>query len=273
MSNTTSDKTPTPFKFGKNWAKFMPLIDEERVALAIGSLQSRLGMSRLDGLTFLDVGSGSGLFSLAARRMGAQVVSFDSDPDSVACTKWLRETHYPNDHAWSILSGSILDRTFVERLGRYDIVYSWGVLHHTGNMQAALENIADIPEAAQGKLFIAIYNDQGWISGYWKTIKRLYSRGSVVRLLVIALHTPYLYLLRRLIRWASGKTKDERGMSIWRDMIDWLGGYPFETANPEAIFNFFQRRQYTLCQLKTCGGRMGCNEFVFVRAPANHQPR
>jgi 2-polyprenyl-6-hydroxyphenyl methylase/3-demethylubiquinone-9 3-methyltransferase len=53
-------------------------------------------------------------------------------------------------------------------------------------------------------------------------------------------------------------------MSPWRDVVDWVGGYPFEVAKPEAIFKFYQRRGFTMVDLNTCGGGHGCNEFVFV---------
>jgi hypothetical protein len=54
-------------------------------------------------------------------------------------------------------------------------------------------------------------------------------------------------------------------MSPWRDLIDWVGGYPFEVAKPEAILDFYLRRGFTLKRLVTCGGSLGCNEYVFVR--------
>lgn len=130
------------FEFGKNWQSFLNTLDDERIAIAEASLRERLG--DISGKTFLDVGSGSGLSSLAARRLGAKVRSFDYDPHSVACTEELRRRYFPDDADWTVSAGSILDDDFVASLGRYDIVYAWGVLHHTGAMWRALENVGKL---------------------------------------------------------------------------------------------------------------------------------
>jgi 2-polyprenyl-3-methyl-5-hydroxy-6-metoxy-1,4-benzoquinol methylase len=253
------------FTFGANWARFLVDLDDTRIAAAEASLRTMLEVEDLRGRSFLDVGSGSGLFSLAARRLGARVHSFDYDPKSVACAVELRKRYFPNDEHWSIESGSALDAQYLARLGVFDVVYSWGVLHHTGQMWPAIGLVQE-RVAPQGKLFIAIYNDQGWISRYWTAVKRIYNRSTAGRWAMIAWHAPYLYGLRWLVRAATGRLPLERGMSMWRDMIDWLGGYPFEVARPEAILKHLRARGYVLDQLVTCGGRMGCNEFVLHRA-------
>ena len=153
---------------------------------------------------------------------------------------------------------------FLAGLGGFDLVYSWGVLHHTGAMWQALENAA-IPVIDGGRLFVTIYNDQGWISGYWRAVKRLYNRFALLRPLVVAFHAPYLFGARWLVRALTGRLALERGMSLWHDMIDWLGGYPFEVATPNAIIDFYRDREFTPLRVKTCGNRRGCNEFVFLR--------
>jgi 2-polyprenyl-6-hydroxyphenyl methylase/3-demethylubiquinone-9 3-methyltransferase len=131
-------------------------------------------------------------------------------------------------------------------------------------MYQAVGNAAPLV-AADGTLFIAIYNDQGWISRYWTWVKRNYNRNAVARLLLIAVHIPYLYGGPWMLRALSGRLKIERGMSLWYDMLDWLGGYPFEVARPEVVFAFYRDRGFRLAELTTCGGRLGCNEFVFKR--------
>ena len=128
------------FDFGANWTRFLAVIDDDRIAQAESSLKQMLRIERLDGQRFLDIGSGSGLFSLAARRLGASVHSFDLDPQSVACTQELKRRYCPEDSEWHIERGSALDRDYLEGLGQFDIVYSWGVLHHTGAMWLALEH-------------------------------------------------------------------------------------------------------------------------------------
>ncbi|MBL8483527.1 MAG: class I SAM-dependent methyltransferase, partial [Rhodocyclaceae bacterium] len=258
-------KTGKRFAFGENWSRFLTELDDGRICQAEQSLCGMLKVQALHGKRFLDIGSGSGLFSLAARRLGATVQSFDYDPQSVACTNELKSRYFGGDPLWTIDQGSVLDEKYVSGLGTFDVVYSWGVLHHTGRMHQAFANVIQTV-AADGRLFIAIYNDQGLTSKYWMLVKRLYNSHRTTRWLLVALHAPYLIGLRWLVRALTGRRSVGRGMSLWHDMIDWLGGYPFEVAKPEAVVRYFREGGFALETLKTCGGRMGCNEFVFHRA-------
>ena len=260
------------FEFGKNWSNFLSVLTEERIASAEQSLKHMLRLDSLEGKSFLDIGSGSGLFSLAARRLGAAVYSFDFDPNSVACTRELRRRYFSDDEHWTIEEGSVLDPDYVARLGHFDIVYSWGVLHHTGQMWLALEN-ASIPVARGGRLFIAIYNDQGLKSRLWTRVKKTYSSGPLGRLLMTVLGVTIITLGRLkedLLRLRNPLSRyrhyrEQRGMSAWHDIVDWLGGYPFEVATPEEVFTFYYDRGFDLTMLTTNGGGSGTNEFVFVR--------
>jgi 2-polyprenyl-6-hydroxyphenyl methylase/3-demethylubiquinone-9 3-methyltransferase len=260
------------FAFGANWTRFLESLNEDRIRIAEESLRRMLRKDSLAGLRFVDIGSGSGLFSLAARRLGATVHSFDYDPQSVACGIELRRRFFPDDPAWTVEQGSALDPKYLRTLGLFDIVYSWGVLHHTGDMWLALENA--IPLVKQGGLlFISIYNDQGTQSRRWLAVKKCYNRlPSPLRFLVVwpsAVYAWWRPSLRDLLTWQPFQTwrqyRKNRGMSPWRDVIDWVGGYPFEVAKPEEIFHFYRDRGFQLEELTTAGGSVGCNEFVFSR--------
>lgn len=259
------------FEFGANWSRFLGLLDEQRILAATASLQRMLDVKDLAGKTFLDAGCGSGLFSLAARRLGATVHSFDYDPRSVACTQELKRRFFAGDPHWKIEAGSVLDRDYLAALGCFDVVYSWGVLHHTGSMQAAMDNVAPMVYA-RGKLFIALYNDQGWISRYWSSIKYHYNHHPATRPLLIAMHAPYLLVGRFVVRALSGRMREDRGMSLWYDMIDWLGGWPFEVARPEDVLRFGSERGFDIVTERRVGRRLGCNEFVFLRRASPGRP-
>ena len=135
------------FQFGANWTSFLETLDDERIEGAELSLKTMIGIGDLSGKQFLDIGSGSGLFSLAARSLGAKVYSIDYDPKSVECTRELKKRYFPGDDNWVIEEASVLNKQYMTSLGKFDIVYSWGVLHHTGDMQKALNN-AIIPVTA-----------------------------------------------------------------------------------------------------------------------------
>ena len=258
------------FEFGRNWARFLDLLNEERILSAEYSLRQFLKLDSFEGLRFLDAGSGSGLFSLAARRLGASVHSFDYDPHSVACTRELRRRFFPDDPDWRVEEASVLDRCYLSGLGQFDIVYSWGVLHHTGAMWEALENVAPLV-ADGGQIFLAIYNDQGTASKRWLMVKKRYNQlpGSLRPVLAgaVAIQLWWRRWVKDLIRLQPFETwravSKERGMSAWRDVVDWVGGYPFEVAVPERIFDFYSARGFTLVGLQTCAGTLGCNQFVF----------
>ncbi len=262
------------FEFGKNWTRFLELINESRIRQAEESLAAMLHEPSLEGKTFLDIGSGSGLFSLAARRLGARVHSFDYDTHSVNCGKELRRRYDGNSTAWTIEQGSVLDDVYTRSLGTFDIVYSWGVLHHTGRMWDAI-NAATRAVAPGGKLFIAIYNDQGSRTDRWRSIKRLYNKlPSAARPLLAAVTSAPDEFKALALATLRGRPSDfvrrwtannARGMNHWRDIVDWVGGYPYEVAAPEEIFDFCRERGFTLTALRCKGAGLGCNEFVFER--------
>jgi 2-polyprenyl-3-methyl-5-hydroxy-6-metoxy-1,4-benzoquinol methylase len=274
MQNTQTVSPPVEktqearFAFGENWSRFLALVDETRINEAVRSMQQLLGVDTLAGKRFLDIGSGSGLFSLAAVRLGATVHSFDYDANSVACGQELKRRYAPKA-GWTIEQGSVLDQAYLERIGNFDVVYSWGVLHHTGDMWRAIGNAAARVKPG-GLLAIAIYNDQGVRSLGWLWAKRVYNK------LPAALRPPYVALFWPTL-WGPTMIKDilkgrplhswrhyqsNRGMSPWRDMVDWVGGLPFEVATPNALIEFARKRGFELVSLDRRDG-LGCNELVF----------
>ena len=187
----------------------------------------------------------------------------------------MKRRFYENDAEWTVEQGSVLDAPYLQSLGTFDIVYSWGVLHHTGDMWRALGNVIPLVGAG-GRLFIALYNDQGRTSRCWLVIKRAYNHAGLPFKLALSLgvqlYWELRWLLGRILRFENPlpfktwrEKRRERGMSVWHDCVDWVGGYPFEVSKPEEVFSFCLRRGFALRRLKTAGGGHGNNEFVFVR--------
>lgn len=264
----------THFKFGNNWKEFSSLINDERIEEAKKSLVKFFGPKGLQGKTFLDIGCGSGLFSLAALLLGAKyVTSLDIDEDSVSTTKSVLNTFAPNKN-FDCFVKSVFDLD-PKKHGTFDIVYSWGVLHHTGDMYQAIKNAITMVNS-KGLLAIALYKKTP-MCGFWKIEKRLYTNApkwiqSIFRgiwyvtwLLVFGL------VFRNNPRSYIKNYKSSRGMSFSHDVHDWLGGYPYESISPDEMHAFAKKNALTLhsefliprCRLGLLG--TGCDEYVFKK--------
>jgi SAM-dependent methyltransferase len=261
------------FEFGKNWQNFLSVLNEERISEAEKSLTGFLNCSDLSGLRFLDVGSGSGLHSLAARRLGAEVVAFDYDPQAVACTLQLKQRYFHGDSLWTVYQGSALDLDFIRQLGRFNVCYAWGVLHHTGSLWQALD-IAQGTLEENGLLFIALYNDQGLISAFWRLIKRVYCSGVTGRWAMTLIFFPLFFLGGLLIDFISRRNPIARyrehiryrGMSLIHDWRDWLGGYPYKPARPDEVITFLKRRGFELLRFEPTRHGFGNNQYLFRKS-------
>jgi len=258
------------FAFGKNWQHYLKkAFTNESYKRAAESLYKFITVEELQRKTFLDVGSGSGVHSLVAFRSGAQVTSFDYDENSVACTKELSQKEEAGDK-WNVAQGSMLDVETMKDLGQFDIVYCWGVAHHTGDMWTALEHLDWVVKPG-GQLFIAIYNTVQGRRGsrYWLRMKRLYvSMPRPVQLvmewLYFLIHVGKICLALKNPVTVMRSYKKKRGMSYRHDLNDWLGGYPYEHATSEELFEFYQKRGYTLQKLQTTN-YIGNNQLVLVK--------
>lgn len=246
---------------------------EQDIREATDDLGTWLGPD-LAGKSFLDVGCGSGLSSLAASRLGCnEIVSFDYDANSVAATLAIRAKEFSgNSGSWKVLQGSVLDEKVMAELPPFDIVYSWGVLHHTGQMWPALDAAAGKVKPG-GSFYFALYNDQGWISKYWLAVKKAYvSSPAVLKFLMLCVYWGYfgvLFFVADLVRLRNPLTRHRtgrRGMKFFYDVIDWVGGLPFETAKPVDVQKFLEARGFSAVRETLVGRRHGCNEFLFRKA-------
>jgi 2-polyprenyl-6-hydroxyphenyl methylase/3-demethylubiquinone-9 3-methyltransferase len=253
------------FDFGKNWSEFSEHITPERIAIAESSIRRLVG--DITGKTFFDIGSGSGLLALAALRLGAKSVScIDIDEDSVATTTRVLETYAPGG-SWTVEQMSVFD---IPASYKFDVVYSWGVLHHTGAMWRAVDR-ASRTVVDGGAFAFALY-ERTPLCGAWKVEKRLYVRAPkpLQRALCKIYETAYT-----LARYAIGKGRHpgttERGFTVASGIPDWMGGYPYESttlSEVEAIMNErgFTLRYHNPAPVHAFGiFGSGCSEYVYVR--------
>jgi len=257
------------FGFGENWADYVEQhFSEEKIEQSLAHLLDFLKRSDLRGLSFLDIGCGSGLHSLAAHKSGADpIFSFDYDENSVATTRKLCET-VGRPESWVVEQGSVLDEAYMGQLPKADLVYSWGVLHHTGDMWKAVRN-ALIPVKPGGLFYIALYASEMYVdppASHWIKIKKQYNQASNLKKRQMewgyALHhtiIPELRSLRNPLKAMNAYRP--RGMTYWTDVRDWLGGWPMEFAGLWETAEYVKReRGLDLVNVNT---GEACTEFLF----------
>jgi SAM-dependent methyltransferase len=236
-------KLKSHFPFGQNWASYAEKIGEQELTAANEGLRRLLGGSNLEGKRLLDVGRGSGVHSLAALELGAsEVVAVDLDPESVKTARMLLAKFAPNAH-YRVEELSVFDLD-PNILGKFDIVYSWGVLHHTGDLDLALRKAGAMLDE-RGEFVFALYR-RTLMCPFWRVEKRWYSRASKSsqRIAQKAFSTFFVLAL-----WATGKDyakyRTRRGMDPYHDLHDWLGGYPYESMSSREIEHLMSEMKLT----------------------------
>ena len=259
------------FGFGKNWEDYIQKhFSAERLEISRQHLLSFLNLDDLEGMYFLDIGCGSGLHSLAALLSDAsKIYSFDYDSDSVAVTRKLSE-HSGNPIHWRITQGSILDDQFLRTIDAADIVYSWGVLHHTGNMWQAMDNTVKLMKE-DALLYIALYDydiQENPSPEFWLGVKQRYNRSNprskrkmeLLYIWEIMLQKnifAFPVLLKRIFGY-----KHFRGMAFYNDVKDWLGGWPMEFAKRSDVKAWAEKHGLEMLAMKTGEAN---TEYLFKR--------
>ncbi len=252
------------FAFGENWQAFSKLITEDRIEAAQTSLINLVGTADLTGKTFLDIGCGSGLFAIAAAQMGAIVTGIDLDPVSVQTSQANAQKWLPAQGQVNFMRASILDVADLEKrlpTPQFEIVYSWGVLHHTGNMQQALQNAVQLVRPG-GQFVISIYN-RHITSPVWVGIKWLYNQlPKFLQKLLIWMFAPVIFMAKGLVTRKNPLTMHRHGMDFMYNVVDWLGGYPYEYVSVTEMQQTLQKLGADSIRVIPAQVPTGCNEFV-----------
>ncbi|MFA5054958.1 MAG: class I SAM-dependent methyltransferase [Dehalococcoidia bacterium] len=254
------------FQFGKNWQSFSrSALNEDKINQARNDFLALFSDIDLKGKRFFDIGFGQGLTLLLAGEAGANVYGIDIDADNLSA---LSETKkfFPAIEMPDTEVVSILDNNFIERQiksGGYDVVHSWGVLHHTGNMEQAIKNATKLTKD-RGFLIISIYNKH-WSSPLWRCIKWTYNKApNVMRCAMLRALYPIVYTAKWCVTRRNPK-KHKRGMDFWHNLVDWVGGYPYEYATPQAVQKSVCDLGFTVVKYTPAAVPTGCNEFVFQK--------
>lgn len=252
------------FAFGRNWRSFSDTaLKPESVAAARSQFAALLEGLPLEGKRFLDIGFGQGLPLIFAQERGALALGIDRDADNAraleSTARALGLTAPPPHRIVSILDPA-LPREYPQG---FDVVHSWGVLHHTGDMRASLAAACSLV-ADGGHFLCAIYN-RHWSSPAWTAIKWSYVRlpDWARRVLVGALY-PVIYAAKWLV---TGRNPREmrRGMDFFHNVVDWVGGYPYEYASVEELKAMVEPLGFTCRRVARPEVPIACNEFVFEK--------
>jgi 2-polyprenyl-6-hydroxyphenyl methylase/3-demethylubiquinone-9 3-methyltransferase len=260
------------FAFGRNWASYVRLVDEERIREAERGLVGLLGSGEVSGRTFLDVGCGSGVHALAAARLGAaRIAAIDIDPQSVAATRGLFARYPPSSPV--MVEERSLFALAPDAFGQFDIVYCWGVLHHTGKLRDAIRWAAGMVVPG-GVLVLALYR-RTRLCGFWAWEKRWYAEAPpgaqrLARSVYAAAMTAGLLVTGRGIAAYMASYRRKRGMDFWHDLHDWLGGHPYESMSAEEVETIMRSLSFRRARSVTRPGGWGflgsgCNEYVYLK--------
>ena len=266
------------FEFGRNWRKFVRKnFSQERCDIAKKRILEFVDRKSLDGIDFLDIGCGSGLSSLAAWQAGARRVhSFDYDPESVAASKSLWEDAGSPSN-WTIERGDVLDSNYVASLGQWSLVYSWGVLHHTGALWRAVEN-AQTTVIDDGWFYLALYSSDAQSQAspeFWLEVKQKYNKANFLQKKWMVWWYVWNFILDKKVRNTPKliqrvlQHKLQRGMDLFTDIRDWLGGWPMEYAGDQETVDFLEQGHgFSLFNVAT---GEACSEFLFRRVSKQTQ--
>jgi len=252
------------FHFGKNWQSYAAkALTPARIRQAVAAFERLFDGIELEGRSFLDIGFGQGLTAAIAAIKGCDVLAMDIDPDNLQALE-LTKKAFRLERDIKTQIASILDDSFVAGWkGHFDVVHSWGVLHHTGDMNTAIANACQMVKKG-GYLVLAIYN-RHWSCPFWKAIKYVYNLcPSPIQTMMVLVFYPVVYTAKYLVTGKNPREKD-RGMDFYHDLVDWIGGYPYQYASVEEVCQMIEGWGFRCIRVRPASVPTGCNEYVFFK--------
>ena len=256
--------TKIAFDFGKNWERYSDFLTTEQLQTAQKSLSENLGPDGLRNKSFIDIGCGSGIFSICAGLLGSKrVVGMDVNDKCVEISRKNSERFINRETKPEFIQESILNREGINKLGRFDVVYAWGSLHHTGDMKKAIEISSQLVNSG-GIFWLAIYNKH-FSSPLWKRIKYFYNHAGIpVRKMMVYFFLGVIFIAKFLVTFKNPLAK-ERGMDFFYDVVDWVGGYPYEYASTGEIVSQVEELGFRTLKVVPAEVPTGCNEYLFLK--------
>lgn len=221
------------FSFGFNWLDFVKKrMNETIIGFHVDNLKNLYSSINVDlqNKSVFDIGCGSGLSSLSFARLGCnKIYSMDIDQYSVEATQYTKNNFCQQGNLdWNVFKGSVLD-DFDIPPNSQDIVYSWGVLHHTGDTWNALRNA--VSRVKPGGLFhVALYRSG---TKFPKSLNEKYA-------FKFADKETKIQMLYDRAGQKIHNVKKGRGMNKFHDALDWLGGLPYDVVDPEVLFSWLK---------------------------------
>lgn len=265
-------KTMSPngkFSFGKNWCDYVDKLTDDIVKIHKDNLFTYYTDYDFKDKSILDIGCGSGLSSLSFNILGCKsLLSIDVDPNSIIAAYKLKNNFKKlvlTECDWEIKEQSILDDNFVNNSRKFDLVYSWGVLHHTGDMWTAIDNASKLVNDG-GILHLALYvsgnryNDDLML----KYLYNMTDENGKIKLIYDWLY--YYHISKNIDIFQI----NNRGMNKYNDCIDWLGGLPYEVCNPSVLDYFLEKKGFVKIFYKPALGQGGNFICLYKKIKSNN---
>lgn len=258
------------FDFGQNWKEYSEnVLDNTRLNQARIAFDELTHDISFEGKTFVDIGFGQGMSLIIATEKAEKTVGCDINPKCDQVLKANQKVFSKSTKEIPTVVGSILEPKVVEAIlaknndEKYDIVHSWGVLHHTGDMMAAVKHATSLVKP-NGYFILAIYN-RHWSSLPWLFIKWAYCKSpKFIQKLFIGIFYPIIWLAKFLVTGKNPNIK-ERGMDFYYDVVDWVGGYPYEYASIDEMNIIMKNFGFKCLKSVSPPTPTGCNEFVYQK--------